>query len=508
MHLSGDARSPLVGGVVIAVMQVGLSHGMRGATWGSMAAGVFAGSLAALGSHDAPSWPGPVVYACVVMAAALVVGGFSNRVRRQALDLADRQVLDKSRRWTGERRQRGRNAYRLAAELNSTLDFDQVTELAMDLSGRSIAEGAGEEERLTRALLLVRDGHLTVASARRISQAEQRETLATEGSLLAEVLSAGEPRLSHEPMNDPALHRLHSLRSARAVLCVPVSSGLVQYGVMLFAHPHEEFFTAEKVDTLQAISQQTAIALQNAVLYRNLAQEKQRFTEIQEEARKKLARDLHDGPTQALATIAMRINFARRLLDKDRGAAIEELGKVEDLARRTTKDVRHMLFTLRPLILESQGLVAALQQLGEKVGDTHQQKVILEAELNAADEIELPRQAVIFYIAEEAINNARKHARAEHIWVRLATRGDLFVLEVQDDGVGFNVGAVDASYVQRGSLGMVSMRERTQMINGHLRVESAEGKGTRITLTVPIRERTGQTEAEEGAPKPVDTTPG
>jgi len=508
VHLSGDARSPLLGGVLIAVMEMGLTHGLPGAAGSSILAGAFGGWLAVLGSPGDALWLGPIVYGSMVVAAGLVVGGFSNRVRREALALADRQVLERSKRWTGERRQRGRNAYRLAAELNSTLNFDQVVELAMDLSGRSIAEGGGEEERLTRALLLVRNGHLTVASGRRLTQAERRETVALEGSLMAEVLSSGEPRLSHEPMSDPALYRLHSLRSARAVLCVPVASGLVAHGVMVFAHAREDFFTAEKVDTLQAISQQTAIALQNATLYRDLAQEKQRFTEIQEEARKKLARDLHDGPTQALATIAMRLNFARRLLDKDRAAAVEELGKVEDLARRTTKDVRHMLFTLRPLILESQGLVAALQQLGEKVGDTHHQKVILESEPDAADEIELPRQAVIFYIAEEAINNARKHARAEHIWVRLAIHGDLFVLEVQDDGVGFNVGAVDASYVQRGSLGMVNMRERTQMINGHLRVVSAEGKGTRITMTVPVHDRMVQTEAEEGAPKPVDTTAG
>jgi signal transduction histidine kinase len=461
--------------------------------------------LAALGARDGLLWPGSILYGALGVAAGLVLTSVAQRARSHALALADRQVLEGSKRWTGERRQRGRNAYRLAAELNSTLDFDQVIELALDLSGRSMAETGGEEDRLTRAVLLTRNGHLSVASGRRLSQAERRETVAVEGSLLAEVLAAGEPRLTHEPMTDPALHRLHSLRNARAVLCVPVASGLVEHGVMVFAHPRDDFFTPERVDTLQAISQQTAIALQNAKLYRDLAEEKQRFTEIQEEARKKLARDLHDGPTQALATIAMRVNFARRLLDKDRKAAVEELGKVEDLARQTTKDVRHMLFTLRPLILESQGLVAALQQLGQKVGDTHRQKVILEAEPDVADELELPRQAVIFYIAEEAINNARKHARAEHIWVRLAVHGDQFVLEVQDDGVGFNVGAVDASYAQRGSLGMVNMRERTRMIRGQLRVESAEGKGTRIILTVPVQDLTSQAEAEEQAPRPADS---
>jgi signal transduction histidine kinase len=80
--------------------------------------------------------------------------------------------------------------------------------------------------------------------------------------------------------------------------------------------------------------------------------------DIQEEARKKIARDLHDGPTQSIAAIAMRVNFARRLMERDFKAASEELYKIEELARRTTKEIRHMLFTLRPLVLESQGLVA------------------------------------------------------------------------------------------------------------------------------------------------------
>jgi signal transduction histidine kinase len=94
----------------------------------------------------------------------------------------------------------------------------------------------------------------------------------------------------------------------------------------------------------------------------------------------------------------------------------------------------------------------------------------------------------LFYIAEEAINNARKHAEAENIWVRLSRRGDQYALEIQDDGVGFNIGAVDANYEQRGSLGMVNMRERTELVNGEMHIKSAEGDGTCITVIVPSME--------------------
>ena len=225
-----------------------------------------------------------------------------------------------------------------------------------------------------------------------------------------------------------------------------------------------------------------------AQLYRNLRQEKDRLMEVQDEAQKKLARDLHDGPTQAVAALAMRANFVRRLLERDPKQAGEELFKMEDLARKTTREIRHMLFTLRPLVLESQGLTAALVQLAAKLKETHGQNVIVEAEPNLDDRLEMNHQGVLFYIVEEALNNARKHAQAEHLWVRLKTQGDVLTVEIQDDGVGFNVGAVEANYDRRGSLGMVNMRERAEMINGAVRIDSAEGRGTRIMVFIPLTE--------------------
>jgi signal transduction histidine kinase len=202
-----------------------------------------------------------------------------------------------------------------------------------------------------------------------------------------------------------------------------------------------------------------------------------------------LARDLHDGPTQSVAAIAMRVNFARRLMNRDQEAASEELSKIEDLARRTTKEIRHMLFTLRPLVLESKGLVAALEAMAEKMHDTYSQNVLVEADPLVVEHIEAGKQSVVFYLAEEAVNNARKHAEAAHIWVRLKlVQPDMALLSVEDDGVGFNVGAVDANYENRGSLGMINMRERAELLNGILHIDSAEGKGTRINIAIPLTE--------------------
>lgn len=148
-----------------------------------------------------------------------------------------------------------------------------------------------------------------------------------------------------------------------------------------------------------------------------------------------------------------------------------------------------MLFTMRPLVLESKGLVAALEQLAVKMKDAHDQTVVVEAEKGAADGINIKKQGLLFSITEEAVNNARKHAKAEQIFVRLSRQGDLFRMIIEDNGEGFNLGAVDAGYDQRGSLGMVNMRERAELLNGQLKIDSAPGQGTRISLLVPLTDQ-------------------
>jgi signal transduction histidine kinase len=240
---------------------------------------------------------------------------------------------------------------------------------------------------------------------------------------------------------------------------------------------------------LQVIANQAMVAIENALLYQQLEQEKERIIEIQEEARKKLARDLHDGPTQSVSALAMRVNFARRLLERDPRATAEELYKIEELARRTTKEIRHMLFTLRPLVLESQGLIAALQAMAEKMLETYNQKVIVQADPATIQDLEINKQSVIFAIAEEAVNNARKHAKADHIWVRLHFAAqDILILEIVDDGVGFDPVDLASGYDQRGSLGMVNMRERTELVNGLFQIDSKPNQGTAVRVWIPLTE--------------------
>jgi signal transduction histidine kinase len=279
------------------------------------------------------------------------------------------------------------------------------------------------------------------------------------------------------------------LRNCTAAYCFALRSGLNVYGAMLFAHADPNYFDRERMDLLDMIGRQAVIAIQNARLYQDLLEEKERMIEVHEEARKKLARDLHDGPTQSVAAMAMRINLTRRMFDRDTKLALEELVKIEELAHRTTKEIRHMLFTLRPLILESQGLKAALQSMAEKTRETYSQNVVIDVSEKIIEDMEMGKQGVIFYIVEEAVNNARKHAAAANIWVRLKElKPGLALLEVQDDGIGFDLNAINKNYDKRGSLGMVNLRERTELVNGLLNLQSQSGRGTFVQVYIPLTE--------------------
>ncbi len=411
-----------------------------------------------------------------------MIGGI--RVKREVKKDAEVQ----KRRVENERL---RAIYELTATLTATLSYSHVLEAALDLSVKALNPEMEHayEDPLVSAVLLFSGNQLMVRSARRFTNSDMRLTFDAAEGVLSRTVSEAEPVLSKNIGYDPELSRVIALRTCTTSYTMPLRTGLTVYGVLLFAHSDPEYFTQERRDMINMIGRQAVIAIQNARLYQDLVEEKERMIEVQEEARKKLARDLHDGPTQSVSAIAMRINLIRMMLTKAPEKVEGELIRVEDLARRTTKEIRHMLFTLRPLVLESQGLRAALKSMAEKMDETYDQKVEIDVDDRVIEQLEMGKQGVIFFLSEEAVNNARKHAKAPVITVRLrAIEHSIILLEIKDNGVGFDVKAVNENYEDRGSLGMINLTERTELINGLLNLDSAPGKGTNVQVFIPLTE--------------------
>lgn len=422
-----------------------------------------------------------------------LLGALSTRLigavrKRYQAQLALRREAE--RKAQQRERRRIQTFYDMVETLGGTLNHQVVLDAALDLSLAALSEEA-DIQPLVSLVLVFREEGLVIGTARGLPPADQGVILRAREGVLAEILQRGEPQILTQLGQDPALNRLVALQNCRSAYCLPLVRGMQIFGAMLFAHPDPDFFTPDRCELLEIISHQVTIALQNARLFQQLEEERQRLIETTEEAHKKLARDLHDGPTQSISAIAMRLSILRKRLESGatNGQVTEELKQIEALARRTTEEIRHMLFTLRPLILESEGLIPALQVMCEKMWALYQQKVTLDADPDVVKRLDPNRQTVIFYIIEEAVNNARKHAEASEIRVRirfLPREQEIAFVEVADNGKGFDPKEVETNYEHRGSLGMVNLRERTELLNGLLYIDSAPGKGTRVYVVIPL----------------------
>ncbi|TFH36988.1 MAG: GAF domain-containing sensor histidine kinase [Anaerolineales bacterium] len=484
---TGYDSSPLWWSLLMAPFTLGFVHGMLPA---ALLAALSATAWGLL-SLQAAGWQTNVlprlgVFSLVILLTSSLLT-WLERKGQQALEDRFGTTRASLERIRAEERSRSHDLYRLTADINATLNSEEVINLTLELCYRALAGTGGRTGQIRSAMLLLDQNGFRIAATRHLELGDDRLIFSAESGCVSRALIRGEPQTTLYPEEDPELRQLSGLHDCLSVLVTPLAFSYETYGALIFGHAAPYYFDDEKRELLTAIAQQVTIALQNARIYHELETEKERISELQEESRKKLARDLHDGPTQTIAAITMRVNYARRLMERDFDQASEEMMKLEDMARNTTREIRHMLFTMRPLILETQGLVAALYQLAEKMRDTHHLNVSFETSTDLPEGLDQGRQGVIFYIAEEAMNNARKHAESEHVWVRLKSGEKSFVLQVEDDGVGFNVGAVDAHYAQLGSLGIVSMRERADLVEGTLKIDSAEGDGTRITLSVPLK---------------------
>jgi signal transduction histidine kinase len=357
------------------------------------------------------AWPNVMMLAM----AGVVGGALGGRTRKLALD-AKRAEEESELQHLRSTREQARAIFEMASTLSATLNYQRILDAVLDVSILGLKEIGPASTRLVSLVLLLSNQGLTVAASRHLSGHDEKLPLVLRDGAISRTLSSAEPVISNDPAHDSELTTYTALHRCVMAVCVPLRAGFENYGVAVFGSPDPGVFTPDNIDVLTAVCNQAIIALQRAALREPAG--RARIVEIEEEARKKLARDLHDGPTQSVAAIAMRINYTRNLLQRDPSRVPEELEKIEELARNTTKEIRQMLFTLRPLVLETQGLKAALETLVQKLHDTDPTLAVhLELD-DLAETLDKNAQGMIFYIVEEAVGNARKHAQASSIWIR------------------------------------------------------------------------------------------
>lgn len=261
----------------------------------------------------------------------------------------------------------------------------------------------------------------------------------------------------------------------RTILVVPLLQKDEIYGALALYYKAERRFTEEEVKLAVTFADQAALAIDNA----GLREQSEQAAALEERGR--LARELHDSVTQSIYGVTMYTEAAARLLTAGQQAeAVEYLRDARDTAQEALREMRLLIYQLRPPVLEQGGLAVALQvrlDAVERRGGIH-------AELMLEGEDRLPPavQAELHQIAQEALNNALKHAHAGKVQVRLRFGNTTTRLEVEDDGLGFDLASAQAG----GGLGLPGIWERAQKIGGQVRIVSGPGQGTQIVVEVPM----------------------
>jgi len=292
-------------------------------------------------------------------------------------------------------------------------------------------------------------------------------------SLNSEVVRTNQALLANDVHREPLFRPDPNFAGCRAELVIPLRFGKRIVGTLDLLSASAHAFRPEDVVVAQSLGDQIAVAIENARLY----ERSQELAVVEE--RNRLAREVHDAMNQSLYSIILFAGAAQKEAEKANQVSIRRhLTRVENMAQQALKEMRLMVYELRPQELEEKGLAGALQQRLDAV----EASAGLDAELRVEGDFSLsPRsEEVLYRIVQEALNNALKHASAGTVRVAVVARDGHLEVSVTDDGVGFDPGADTAG------LGLATMRERAAALGARLEVRSAPGRGTSVRLAVPL----------------------
>ncbi len=309
------------------------------------------------------------------------------------------------------------------------------------------------------------------------------------------VARTGEPVIVNDVAKDRRFNQTVDNKTGfvtKTIMCVPMVVRDRTIGVIeVINKKNSGVFNPNDLALLLTLAAQSAIAIENAQLYSDLREERDKLIAKEEEVRRDLGRDLHDGPAQVIAGIAMRANFIRKLYESgnEHDKLVESLNELEQVALQAAKDIRTTMFGLRPLMLETKGLIPTLEAYVEKLlTEKWQTHLIVEGfgipETEGEIRLQHNTEAAVFIIIQEAINNIRKHADPANVWLSLTHDVESTTISVRDDGKGFDSEAMTANYDKRGSFGLLNMRERARLINASYNLFSRPGQGTNITMVI------------------------
>ena len=372
--------------------------------------------------------------------------------------------------------------------LTGELDLDTVLKTLL----RALAEIV-EYDR-ARIMLLDPSGRLVVRAAESAKNAVEifhdsaPSFLPADHPIIAGMLRNGSPVCIPDTREHPAWPRTGSADSVGSWMGVPLIAGERTIGMYSVARTEAEAFTEDHVRLAEGLAAPAAMALQNAWLFEEVLQGRERLqvlsrdlVDVQERERRAVARELHDEAGQTLTSLMIVLGLLERDLDKPENAR-RHMRQITRAAEKALEGLHRLATNLRPASLDHLGLAAALEELVSELHVPEGTQVDFQAVgLEHGERLAPAVETALYRVAQAALTNAVRHSHATRIAVLVQVHDDRAVLVVEDNGVGFDLAAARSS----GRLGLLGMRERVEMLGGEVTVETGANAGTTILVEVP-----------------------
>jgi signal transduction histidine kinase len=273
---------------------------------------------------------------------------------------------------------------------------------------------------------------------------------------------------------------------------VPINpSGSPKGLLYVESDPDRLTITHWELELLQIYADTVGLALENARLYREVSLKGRaldhlmsRVNTAHEEERARIARELHDSVAQSLLKIIYSAGFALDFLKEDPRLAEEEIEDIQERAKECIAELRAIIGNLRPSSLEILGLPETVRRMAEQFEQEY--GINTRVDLRGMDELTSSAEMAVFRILQEALTNVRKHSGAGAVWISSRLQDGQLVLVIEDNGRGFDMSSVEHEQERGRHLGLLAMRERTELMGGEFKVRSAPGRGTTITIRLPL----------------------
>ena len=207
-----------------------------------------------------------------------------------------------------------------------------------------------------------------------------------------------------------------------------------------------------------------------------------RIIEAQEEERKRLSRDIHDGPAQILANVLLRAGLIETVYAREGPEpAFQELSELKETVRDALTEVRRIIYDLRPMALDDLGLIPTLKKYLTNIEALEKPIVITFQNNGEPQRFHTNIEVAVFRLVQESVTNAIKHGKSKDVWVKVEWLRDIMNISIRDNGNGF-----DKNEVRDKSFGLIGMRERIELLKGEMNINSTLGKGTNVLFRIPL----------------------